>query len=183
MKSIFNTIVSPKDGLRYNNKNKSGITLNTSIYTEDHHYTNRIAVVEELPMIDTELQIGDEIIVHHNVFRKYWGFSGHLRTSSSDINDGKFKVSRDQMYAYRRDGKWNLIDDWCFVKPVEAIRGDITYDLSPEVKLQGTIALSPLEGFKIGQKVIFKPNSEYEFNIDGEKVYRMRKSDLTALIL
>ena len=34
-------------------------------------------------------------------------------------------------------------------------------------------------GLKLGDKVCFRPNSEYEFKIDDEKVYRVRCRNVT----
>lgn len=180
MQSIYNIIVEPK-GERYNNK-KNGIIYNTHIDEKDFHYTNRIGIVKSLPLIDTPFEVGDEVIVHHNVFRKYWGFSGHLRTSSNDIDNNLFKVPQEQVYAYKRNGEWTAIDKWVFVKPIKADKGSIIYDLNTEVEREGIIAFGAPEGFKIGDRVAFTPHSEYEFNIDDEKLYRMRHIDLIAIL-
>ena len=38
------------------------------------------------------------------------------------------------------------------------------------------------EGLKIGDKVCYKPNQEYEFNIDGEKLWRMFDHCITLVL-
>ena len=38
------------------------------------------------------------------------------------------------------------------------------------------------KGVNKGDKVSFKPNSEYEFNVDGEKLYRMFDHQVTLLL-
>ena len=35
-------------------------------------------------------------------------------------------------------------------------------------------------GLKVGDTVLFLPDSEYEFHIDGEKLYRMRNRNVTV---
>ena len=35
------------------------------------------------------------------------------------------------------------------------------------------------KGIKKGDRVIFKPDSEYEFEVDGEKLYRMYDHQIT----
>ena len=38
------------------------------------------------------------------------------------------------------------------------------------------------EGVKSGDRVCFKPNSEYEFRIDDEKLYRMFDHSITVVV-
>ena len=72
MKSVYNFVVTPK-GERYNNKKKVGdseLILNTEIF--NHQFVNRTAIVKSAPLIgDTDIQPGDEVIIHHNVFRRW----------------------------------------------------------------------------------------------------------------
>ena len=72
MKSIYDFIIEPKN-TRYNNTKKVGdkeLILNTEIF--NHQYVSREAVIKHLPLaVETELQVGDEVIVHHNVFRRW----------------------------------------------------------------------------------------------------------------
>ena len=66
MKSVIYFIVKPKVS-RYNNTKKIGdkeLILNSEIYT--HQNVSREAIVLATPsMIDTEVKVGDEVIVHH----------------------------------------------------------------------------------------------------------------------
>ena len=72
MKSVYNFVVTPL-GERYNNSKKvegGDLILNTEIY--NHQYVNRIAKVISVPIIgDTNIKSGDEVIIHHNVFRRW----------------------------------------------------------------------------------------------------------------
>jgi len=46
------------------------LILNTEIY--NHQYTNRLAKVVSIPIIgNTDIKPGDEVIIHHNVFRRW----------------------------------------------------------------------------------------------------------------
>ena len=71
MKSVYNFVVTPK-GDRYNNTKKIGDTeliLNTRI--EEHKNINRKATVLAIPKYyKTNVKVGDEVIIHHNIFRK-----------------------------------------------------------------------------------------------------------------
>ena len=77
MKSVYNFVVKPK-GERYNNKKKvdgGELILNTEIF--NHQYVNRTAIVKSTPIIgDTDILPGDEVILHHNVFRRWHNVKG-----------------------------------------------------------------------------------------------------------
>ena len=91
MKSVYNFVVTPK-GERYNNKKKvdgGELILNTEIY--NHQFVNRIAVVKSIPMIgDTEIQPGDEVIVHHNIFRRWHNVKGIEKNSKSFFDENTY---------------------------------------------------------------------------------------------
>ena len=85
MQSIYSYIVSPIKN-RYNNKKNIGkneIILNTSI--EDHKFVNRNAIIIKLPKIKANdyLKINDEVIVHHNVFRRFYDIRGKEKNSNA----------------------------------------------------------------------------------------------------
>ena len=72
MRSITGFIVSP-DGERYNNKINVGdkeLIVNSEI--QNHEYVNRLAIVKSTPIINnTDIKVGDIVVVHHNVFRRW----------------------------------------------------------------------------------------------------------------
>jgi hypothetical protein len=72
MKSIYDFIISPKTS-RYNNTKKIAdkeLILNTEIH--NHQYVSRNAIVKSTPTaVTTKIKVDDEIIVHHNVFRRW----------------------------------------------------------------------------------------------------------------
>ena len=69
MQSVYGFVVTPK-GSRYNNtKNIDGkeLIINSEIY--NHQFTNREALVLEVPKVNnTNISKGDTVLVHHNVF-------------------------------------------------------------------------------------------------------------------
>ena len=103
MKSVYNFVVTPK-GERYNNKKKVGdseLILNTEIY--NHQFVNRIAIVKSIPLIgDTDIQPGDEVIVHHNVFRRWHNVKGIEKNSRSFFDENTYLVNQDQIFLYKR---------------------------------------------------------------------------------
>ena len=182
MKSIYDFIIEPKN-TRYNNTKKVGdkeLVLNTEIF--NHQYVSREAVIKHLPLaIDTELQIGDEVIIHHNVFRRWHNVRGEEKNSRSYINENTYCVKEDQIYSYNRNNQgWKTLNGFCFVKP---IKSNDNFTTKKEKVLVGIMKyMDPLlKEYNIseGDLVGFTPNSEYEFVIDGEKLYRILTTDIS----
>ena len=88
MKSVYNFVVAPV-GERYNNiKEVEGgdLILNTEIY--NHQFVNRVAKIISTPIIgDTDIKPGDEVITHHNVFRRWHNVKGVEKNSASYFNE------------------------------------------------------------------------------------------------
>ena len=108
MQSIFYYVVQPL-GERYNNKKQVddiNLLVNTQIFT--HQNVNRIAVVKSTPMQGGEkcISIGDEVIVHHNVFRRYHDIRGNEKNGRSYIDKDNYLCSPDQVFAYKKIVKW-----------------------------------------------------------------------------
>ena len=182
MKSIYDFIIEPKD-TRYNNTKKVGdkeLVLNTEIF--NHQYVSREAVIKHLPLaVDTELQIGDEVIIHHNVFRRWHNVRGEEKNSKSYIDENTYCVKEDQIYSYNRNNQgWKTLNGFCFVKP---IKSNNNFNTEKEKVLVGIMKyMDPLlKEYNIseGDLVGFTPNSEYEFVIDGEKLYRILTTDIS----
>ena len=176
MKSVYNFVVTPK-GERYNNKKKvegGELILNTDIF--NHQYTNREAIVLSKPIIgDTDVEIGDTVIVHHNVFRRWNDVKGIERNSRSFFNESTYLINQDQIFLYKRNDKWIVPKGYCFVIPLKA-QNPLNVDL--EKPLQGIVKYS--DGtVKVGDLVGFRPSSEYEFIIDGERLYRVLSNFIT----
>jgi hypothetical protein len=174
-------IVSPVRS-RYDNTKKVGdvdLILNTNIFT--HKNVSNNAIVVGLPKnIKTNIQIGDEVIIHHNVFRRWHDVRGKEQNSRSFFSEDKYFVGEDQLYIYKHKDEWKSLDDYCFVKPI--VNNDM-FSLEKEEPLVGIVKYSndvlESRGIKVGDKVGFIPNSEFEFVIDGERVYRVRTKVIT----
>ena len=176
MKSVYNFVVTPK-GERYNNKKKIGdseLILNTDIF--QHKYVNREAIVISIPIIgDTDIKPGDTVIVHHNVFRRWYNVKGKEKNSKSFFNESTYFISQDQIFLYKRKDKWLAPKGYCFVKPLKAID---QFNIETEKPLQGIIKYS--DGtMEVGDLVGFKPSSEYEFIVDNERLYRVLSNFIT----
>ena len=176
MKSVYNFVVTPK-GERYNNTKKVGdseLILNTEIF--NHQYINREAVVISTPIVgDTDIKAGDTVIVHHNVFRRWHNVKGVEKNSRSYFNESTYFINHDQIFLYKRNNNWIAPKGYCFVKPLKAID---KFNIDQEKPLQGVVKYS--DGtVSVNELVGFTPNSEYEFIVDGERLYRVLSKFIT----
>jgi len=176
MKSVHNFVVTPK-GDRYNNTKRVGdseLILNTEIF--NHQYVNREAVVISTPIIgNTDIKPGDVVLVHHNVFRRWHNIKGIEKNSKAYFNEKTYFISKDQFFLYKRKNKWVAPKGYCFVKPLKAID---QFNIESEKPLQGIVKYS--DGtVKVNDLIGFKPNSEYEFIVDGERLYRVLSNFIT----
>ena len=176
MKSVYNFVVTPK-GERYNNTKKlddGELILNTEIY--NHQYVNRTAIVKSTPIIgDTDIEPGDIVIVHHNVFRRWHNVKGVEKNSRSYFDESNYFISSDQIFLYKRKDKWIAPKGYCFVAPLKATD---QFNIESEKPLQGIVKYS--DGtVKVNDLVGFRPSSEYEFIVDGERLYRVLSNFIT----
>ena len=179
MKSIHDFIVKPIEG-RYNNTvkvNEIDLIVNTKI--EEYKNVSNVAEVVALPLaIDTDIKIGDKVILHHNVFRRFYDIRGNEKNSRSFIKENMYACSPEQIYMYGAN-KAHL--DYCFVKPL--VSHDI-FSLDREKPLVGLLkhGNKSLEEMGINEEdlVSFRPTSEFEFIIDGELLYCMKLINIVA---
>jgi len=187
MKSPFYFIAKPMKGKRYDNtKEIGGLELIVSTSEEDHKFSNRFAEVVETPLgYNGPITIGDTLLVHHNVFKFYNDMRGRQKSGKSFFRDDIFFIEHDQFYMYKHDDVWHAYDRYCFVRPIPAIE---TYIKKPftEEPLMGQMVYPndylTKQGVKPGDYVCFKPDSEYEFIVDGEKMYRMFDHQITIIL-
>ena len=180
MQSLFDFIIKPKNE-RYDNKkyiDGQEFLVNTEI--SDHRYVSRTGVVLGIPKSEkTEIKVGDEVIVHHNVFRRWYNQRGEEKNSRGYYKDNLYFVKSDQIFLYKRNNKWNAPKGFCFVKPIQstdilnnekeqALRGIIKY---VDKDISGLIAKEDLVGFT--------PSSEYEFIVDDERMYRVLTNSIS----
>ena len=176
MKSVYNFVVAPK-GERYNNTKKldgGELVLNTEIY--NHQYVNREAVVISTPIIgETEIQPSDTVIVHHNVFRRWHDVKGIEKNSRCFFDESTYLVNHDQIFLYKKDEEWIAPKGYCFVIPLKATD---QFNTESEKPLQGIVKYS--DGtVNVGDLVGFRPSSEYEFVVDGERLFRVLSNFIT----
>ena len=176
MQSLYYFIVKPLND-RYDNTRRvadTDLIINSGI--EDHRFISKKAVVVQTPAAyATKINIGDELYIHHNIFRRWYDQKGKERNSSTHFKDDLYFVSPEQIYMYNL--KTHL--DYCFIKP---LKNQSVLENRKEQPNVGIVKYSnkSLEALKIipGTLITFTPNSEFEFIIEGERLYCMKSNDI-----
>ena len=175
MKAYKDFIVSPI-GERYNNSKKVGdkdLILNTEIF--NHQFINRLALVLETPILfDTPISKRDQVILHHNVFRRWHDVKGREKNSRSYWKEDKYIISEDQIFLYKKKD-WMAMPGYSFVQPIIS-NNNLTSE--SEEPLIGIVKYS--DGTYNKEELVgFTPNSEYEFVIEGKRLYRVLNKFIT----
>jgi len=176
MQSVYNYVVEPI-GERYNNIKKVGdkeLILNTEII--NHQHVNREAKVLSIPRVgSSEIKPGDTVTLHHNVFRRWHDVKGRERNSRAFLEEDKYLVTEDQIYLYKRNNDWICPKGYCFVQP---IKDKSQLSVETEKPLMGIVKYT--DGtVDEGELVGFRPNSRFEFVIDGKRLYRVLSNFIT----
>ena len=180
MRSVFDFIVKPVEG-RYDNEIKVGdkkLMLNSSI--ESFKFISRKAEVVYVPIaFKSSINVGDTVIIHHNVFRRYYNQKGEAVDSSKLFKENLYFCQPDQIYLYKRDNQWNPVGTRCFVMP---IKNNDTFSIDKERKNIGVLKIGnkSLEslGISEGDLIGFRPNREFEFIVDDQRLYCMESNDI-----
>ena len=175
MKAYKDFIVSPI-GERYNNFKKVGdkeLILNTEIF--NHQFINRLALVLETPILfDTPISKRDQVILHHNVFRRWHDVKGREKNSRSYWKEDKYIISEDQIFLYKKKD-WMAMPGYSFVQPIISNNNLTSESEEPLIGIvkysDGTYNKEDLVGFT--------PNSEYEFIVEGKRLYRVLNKFIT----
>ena len=184
MKSPFYFIAKPMNGKRYDNtRDIGGIDFIVSTSEEDHKFSNRYAEVIELPVgYKGPISIGDTLLVHHNAFKFYNDIKGNQKSGKSFFRDDLFFIETDQFFMYKKGDLWNAYDKYCFVRPIPVTESYIKKPFSEEPLMGQMVYPNEYllsQGVSQGDYVCFAPDSEYEFTVDGEKLYRMYDHQIT----
>ena len=175
MKAYKDFIVSPI-GERYNNSKKingKDLILNTEIF--NHQFINRLALVLETPLLfNTPIEKRDQVILHHNVFRRWHDVKGREKNSRSYWKENKYLITEDQIFLYKKQN-WKAMSGYSFIKPLKAIDN---FNTENEKPLIGVVKYSD-GNFNKEELVGFRPGSEYEFIVNGERLYRVKNNFIT----
>ena len=179
MQTLYNFIIEPI-GNRYNNAKKVGdkeLILNTEIF--NHQYVNREAKVIALPkLLDTDISVNDTVLVHHNIFRRWHDVKGIEKNSRDYIGNNLYSANQDQVFAYKKNNEWKALPGYCFVQPIES---QDNFSVDKEKPLIGIIKYisDDIDGIKVNDTIGFIPYSEYEFVLNGKRLYRVLTKFIT----
>jgi hypothetical protein len=91
-----------------------------------------------------------------------------------------YLVSSNKIYLVKKNNNWVSFDDYCFVSPKDEENMEVSlgaYELHKgTVKYTNDNLIS--QGLTDGMEIGYTKDSEYEFEIDGEMLYRMRRKDI-----
>ena len=175
MKAYKDFIVSPI-GERYNNSKKVGdkeLILNTEIF--NHQFVNRKAKVIATPLLfQSPIELGDEVIVHHNIFRRWHDVKGREKNSRSYWKEDKYLITEDQIFLYKNKD-WKATSGFSFIKPLKSIDN---LNIETERPLIGIVKYSD-GSFNKEELVGYLPKVQCEDFINGERLYRVLNKFIT----
>tara|TARA_R100000656_G_scaffold58572_1_gene45701 strand:- start:585 stop:1190 length:606 start_codon:yes stop_codon:yes gene_type:complete len=182
MNSLYKFIIKPIK-TRYDNEKKVGdktLVLNTKI--ENHRFVSREAIVVSTPLaFKSKIKPGDTVIIHFNVFRRFYDIRDEEKDSSSYFKDDLYFCDPYQIYLYKQNNKWWTHLDYCFVKPIidnNVLNQNKEKPLTGIVKYGNHILKNM--GVEEGDLVGFTPVSEFEFIVDNERFYCMKSNDIVV---
>jgi hypothetical protein len=177
MQSVFNYLVTPQGGRTTGQTTIEGQELLLNTELQNHEYSNRVGIILSLPLAKKyqELREGDEVILHHNVFRRFRDVRGEEKNSKSYLTEETYLSQPDQIYAYKRDGEWKALEGFCFVAPIKETK---MFSIEKEKPLIGVVKYCTC-GLEVDNIVGFIPTSEYEFIIEGQRLYRVPTNSIT----
>ena len=178
MKPIHTFLIKPKKE-RYDNIKKINDTeliLNSGI--TDHKFVSREAIIHEPPIINGKhFTRGTELYVHHNIFRRWHDVRGIERNSKSYFKNNLYFCEPDQIFLYKHEGGWKANDGFCFIKP---LANENKFSVNKEKPLMGIVKYTDDSGLlTVGEKIGFTPDSEYEFIINNERLYRVMIKEIS----
>ena len=189
----------------------NGVELALDIKWDPYRLARQYGVVYETPGwlpegLKFDVKKGDKIYFHHLITGSKGGVTIDKKFKAQSAQDFKsqnlitwidkeniYKVPWQQIYARVRKGKLKMLHHWNFVKQKiedeDNIKTKSGIFFKPEVEditLHGNVVYMndwlKKQGVKKGDEVVFSENSEYEMEIEGEKLLRMRNEDILAIV-
>jgi hypothetical protein len=168
-------------------KLKNGVSLILDTKFEPHKHRAFWGEVVELPAKGGgSVSIGDKLYFHHSIiFNENYQIADDLFLVAFDENGGYNSLC----YAYEHDGTIHTLGDFIFLTPPpkEEVKSESGLFLGFEKKVEDRGYIKYMNelgdelGVCIGDLVGFSPNSDCDFLINDEKLWRMRLQDLTVV--
>lgn len=158
-----------------------GVKFYVNNLVDDTTYVTRHG--EVVSSSDSRIKPGDVAYFHHNCVRRV-PVTGRETSvdSSNEIMENMFNIDKDLIYLVKRGDEFISIDPWCYVRPVErekeVVSGIELVNKEKHVLQHGIMVYSndslEEQGIRPGDHVIYNLDSEYEFKIGNEVLYRMK---------
>ena len=194
MKSTVYFLVRVED--TYNNyvQLDDGQRLSTNNSIDSVENINRVGKVIDAPK-GAIVEEGDLLLFHHNICREAWGLKGKKRKSGFAISDNVFFIPVTEIFMYMKKGtdNWVALAPFTFVEPIPA--GTKTLPNGITVEEESHKGMKPLvgrmaypnqelidKGVKEGDIIAFQEYSEHEYQLKGKLYYKMRSSDVLAIL-
>ncbi|WZE63607.1 co-chaperonin GroES [Maribacter phage Panino] len=175
MRSPDSFIVTPKYKKYKSGKIIGGVEFETVTSIENAKDVSKEGIVVNIPLnYNGEIEIGDDVIIHHNIFRDYFNQAGKMKHSRAYLYDDLYTAVPEEIFLYKKQGQWKAFGDTCIVKPIEENSDSILEGVSLEHT--GTIHISNIH--KTDSIIGFTPESEYELWLDDVLYYKMRDIDI-----
>jgi len=150
-------------------------------------YGTVIALPNSLPKgVDLDIKMGDKVYCHHFLVSEENKVYFHEK-------ENIYSIYWHHIYARVRKGKLKMVSHWNFVR--QKIEDESNYMTQSGIYTKPEAEDEELFGYvehmnddlkdmgiKIGDEVIFSKNSEYDMQIEGEKLLRMRNFDILAKV-
>jgi hypothetical protein len=173
MRSIENFIITPLTE-RYENEvrvDDKKLIVNASI--EEFEFISRFAKIVAVPTAyQTNINVGDIVVVHHNIFRRWYDQTGAERNSASYFNEELYFAAPDQIYLFNQNDEWKTFGEYCFIKPLK------DRDLTGVIKFNNNQLKE--KGLKQGDIIGYPPGREWSFLIDEELLYCMKSKNISV---
>ncbi len=180
MQSVHDFLVTPVGG-RYNNtKEVNGVSLILNTELQNHQYVNRRAEVLSVPLLnESNIEVGDHVLIHHNVFRRFYDIRGVEKNSKAYFKEDKYFCQYDQIYMVDKGNGWEALPGFTFVQPLIDER---LLTKGQEMPLWGVVTHpdKTIECIAKDDIVSFEPSSEFEFVVEDMKLYRIKSNEITT---
>lgn len=175
MRSPESFIVTPKDRKYKKGKQYGDVEFETVTSIEDAKDVSKEGIVVAVPLIyKGEIEVGDEVIIHHNIFRDYYDQTGKMKHSRAYLFDDLYTAIPEEVFLYKKNGKWKPNLNFCFIEPI--LEDEISILEGQTLPHTGKIYLS--NNHKSNLPIGFTPESEYEVWVDGKMYYKMSDNDI-----
>lgn len=162
------------------------------VFAVDNRVTNvqnivSNGIVKEAPkLFKSILKEGDRIFFHYNIIRKTFGINDKQLPNKYEIdkNKGLYRCPLSEIFGIERDGEFQAIDPYCYIKPIKEDEyyidknGFYIPNESADVEQFGILKYSNSElrskAMNDGDIIAFELDSNPTYMINGERLYKIR---------